>query len=74
MSGFVDFARAHGLAIDPARLMAGERIRRCGTVDKPKSTNGAYFWDGSRGWVFNWSTEARVQWFEDKNATAWTAE
>ena len=43
---FIDFARAHGVEINPDRLFASERIRRCGTVDKPRSTNGAYFWDG----------------------------
>lgn len=69
---FVDFARAHGVEIDPNRLFASERIRRCPTTDKPRSTNGAYFWDGGRGWVFNWSGEARVQWYDDPNAKAWT--
>lgn len=69
---FVDFARAHGVAIDPGKLFASERIRRCPTTDHPRSTNGAYFWDGRRGWVFNWSGEARVQWYEDPSAKAWT--
>ena len=73
MSGdFINFARAHGLEIDPGRLYPGEKIRRCGTVEKPKSTNGAYFWDGARGWVFNWASEARVQWFNDRDAQPWT--
>lgn len=71
---FIDFARAHGVEIDPAKLYAGERIRRCPTTDKPHSTNGAYFWDGERGWVFNWSAEARVQWWNDPAARAWTEE
>lgn len=69
---FVDFARAHGVEIDPAKLYAGERIRRCGTTDKPRSANGAYFWDGERGWVFNWASEARVQWFNDQASKPWT--
>lgn len=72
MTDFVTFARAHGVEIDPNRLYAGERIRRCGTTDKPSSTNGAYFWDGARGWVFNWAAEARVQWWNDPKAQAWT--
>lgn len=72
MSTFVDFARAHGVEIDPGRLYPSERIKRCGTVDKPRSTNGAYFWDGERGWVFNWAQEARVQWWNDPAAKAWT--
>jgi phage/plasmid primase-like uncharacterized protein len=72
VTDFVTFARAHGIEIDPGRLYAGERIRRCGTTDKPRSTNGAYFWDGERGWVFNWAAEARVQWWNDPKAKAWT--
>jgi putative DNA primase/helicase len=69
---FVDFARAHGVDIDPGKLSASERIRRCGTVDKPKSTNGAWYWDGSRGWVFNWAAEAKAQWWNDPQAKPWT--
>ncbi|RZL90766.1 MAG: hypothetical protein EOP82_14625 [Variovorax sp.] len=71
---FVDFARAHGVEIDPSSLYASERIRRCPTTDKPRSTNGAFFWDGGRGWVFNWSGEARVLWYDDPHAKAWTDE
>jgi len=65
---FVDFARAHGLEI--LNLYPSDRIIRCGTVDKPRSTNGAYFFDGKRGWVFDWSGDAKVNWFEG-NGT-WT--
>ena len=72
MSSFIAFARAHGVEIDPSRLYASERIKRCGTTDKPKGTNGAYYWDGARGWVFNWAAEARGQWFNDANANPWT--
>lgn len=72
MMGFLTFARAHGLEINPAKFYAGPKIRRCGTVDKPKSTNGAYFFDGGRGWVFNWAAEAKVQWWNDANAKPWT--
>lgn len=72
MMAFIDFARSHGVDIDPGRLVASERIRRCGTTDKPRSTNGAWFWDGLRGWVFNWAAEARVQWFQDPQARPWT--
>lgn len=72
MTTFIDFARAHGVDIDPGRLVASDRIRRCGTVDKPRSTNGAWFWDGLRGWVLNWATEAKVQWFNDPSARPWT--
>ena len=71
---FIDFARAHGVAIDPSRLYASDKIKRCGTVERPNSGNGAYFWDGQRGWVMDWSGEARVIWYEDKNAKPWTDE
>lgn len=67
---FVNFARAHGVEIGD--LYPSERIRRCGTIEKPRSTNGAYFWDGERGWVFAWDGEAKVQWFEDPNSRPWT--
>ena len=38
---FIDFARANGVDIDISRLYPSENIKRTGTVDKPKSTNGA---------------------------------
>ena len=69
---FIQFARAHGVEIDPARLYPSEKIKRCGTVEKPRSRNGAYFWDGQRGWVFNWAGQAQVQWFNDPAAKPWT--
>lgn len=72
MSDFITFARAHGVEIDPARLYPSDKIKRCGTVEKPRSGNGAYWWDGQRGWVMDWSGEARTIWFEDKNAKPWT--
>jgi putative DNA primase/helicase len=71
---FILFARAHGVEIDPNKFFPSDRIRRCGTVEKPRSGNGAYFYDGQRGWVMDWSGEARVIWFEDPNATPWTDE
>ena len=72
MTTFIDFARAHGVDIDPGKLYASDKIRRTGTVDKPRSGNGAYYWDGQRGWVFDWSGEARTIWYEDPNAKPWT--
>ena len=69
---FIDFARSHGVDIDPQKLYASERIKRTGTIDKPRSTNGAYFYDGQRGWVFNWSGDARVQWYQDPQAKPWS--
>ena len=67
---FIDFARAHGVEIGD--LYPSERIRRCGTTEKPRSKNGAYFWDGHRGWVFAWDGEGVTQWYDDPNAKPWT--
>lgn len=69
---FILFARAHGVEIEPSKFFPSERIRRCGTVEKPRSLNGAFFYDGQRGWVFDWSGEARTIWYEDPNAKPWT--
>jgi len=74
MSNFIDFARAHGVDIDPGKLYPADKIRRTGTVDKPRSGNGAFWWDGTRGWCMDWSGEARVVWYEDPNAKPWTPE
>lgn len=71
---FIDFARAHGVTIDPQRLFASDKIKRCGTVDRPNSGNGAYLWDGQRGWVMDWSGEARAIWYQDPHAKPWTDE
>ena len=72
MSTFIDFARAHGVSIEPSRFYSSDKIHRCGTVDKPRSLNGAWFWDGQRGWVMDWSGDARTIWFEDPHAKPWT--
>lgn len=64
------FARAHGVEIGD--LHPSERIQRCATTEKPRSKNGAFFWDGERGWVFAWDGEAKVQWYEDPHAKPWT--
>jgi len=71
---FIDFARGYGVEIDYSKLYPSDRIKRCGTTEKPKSSNGAYFWDGERGWVMNWAGEARVVWYEDPHARPWTDE
>lgn len=67
---FQQFAQAHGLII--SNLYPSQKIKRCPTVEKPRSTNGAYFFDGERGWVFRWDAEATVQWWQDPNAKPWT--
>ena len=63
MITFIEFARANGVLIDPSKFCPSEKIKRCGTVEKPRSLNGAFFWNGERGWVQDWSGDARVIWF-----------
>jgi len=71
---FAAFARAHGVLIGD--LEPG-RISRCGTVDHPSSKNGAYFWDGQRGWVMAWDRGGELHWFgeskgwSDEEKRAW---
>lgn len=72
MTGFVNFAQAHGLLIGD--LYASERIRRCPTETNPRKKNGAYYWDGERGYVFAWDGEAKAQWYHDPHARPWTPE
>ena len=72
MTDFVEFARAHGVLI--TKLDDNGRIKRCGTVDHPRSTNGAYQWDGHRGFVFAWDGDAEPYWFNDPDAKPWTEE
>jgi len=67
---FVDFARTHG--VDIRDLRADGRIHRCPTVEHPRSENGAYMFDGSRGWVQNWETGDDVQWWNDPHARPFT--
>ena len=71
---FINFARAYGLVIDQAKFYPSDFIKRCGTVDKPRSLNGSYLWDGQRGWIFNWSGESKVIWYNDPDAIPWTDE
>lgn len=59
---FLAFAEAHGLQINS--LYPADRVQRCATVDKPRARNGAYFWDGERGWVSDWAQGGEINWFE----------
>jgi putative DNA primase/helicase len=72
MMNFIDFARAHGVEI--GKLHQGDRIYRCPTTAHPKSTNGAYYFDGRRGWVQSWESGEPVAWWNDETAEPWTAE
>lgn len=71
---FIDFARAHGVEVDASRLAPSDKIKRCGTTDKPRSSNGAYLWDGRKGWVMNWSTDGVAHWYDDPHAKPWGEE
>lgn len=70
MSDFHSFALAHGLQID--KLYPADRVQRCATTDKPRSKNGAWFWDGVRGWVSDWAQGGDIYWFEGGEKKAFT--
>lgn len=74
MTGFIEFARAHGVEIDPAKLDCTDKIRRCGTTEKPRSTNGSYCFNGRTGWVRNWAGDAETHVFGDHDDKPWTEE
>lgn len=67
MSDFYSFARAHGVVL-PNHLDEGDTIRRCATTEHPRSKNGAYRWDGKRGWVMAWDGDGGVHWFGNDRA------
>lgn len=69
---FTDFARAHGVEI--LNLDTSGRIKRCGTSAHPRSDNGAYLFDGRRGWCMAWDLDGEVHWFADDSAKPWTDE
>lgn len=53
MTDFATFARSHGLIVD--HVKADGRVHRCRTEAKPNRHNGAYAWDGQRGFVQDWT-------------------
>ena len=61
MQTFSEFARACGVLVGD--LHPSERIRRCATTAHERSKNGAYFWDGQRGWVMAWDGDGEVHWY-----------
>jgi putative DNA primase/helicase len=71
---FLDFARVHGVDIPLSKFHPSDRIKRCGTVSKPRSNNGAFFWDGRRGWVMDWSQGEKPIWFNDPDQKPFTDE
>lgn len=68
---FLDFARAHGVLID--HLIADGRIHRCPTEAHPRKRNGAYCWDGCRGWCHAWDSDGETHFFNDPDAKPWTS-
>lgn len=70
MLSFTSFAQAHGVLVGD--VYASDRIRRCATELHPRKKNGAYFWDGHRGWVQAWDGDGVVRWFNDPDAKPWT--
>jgi phage/plasmid primase-like uncharacterized protein len=66
---FRNFAKMNG--VDIVDLRTGDKIHRCPTTLHPASTNGAYFFDGLRGWVQNWETGESIQWWNDPYAKPW---
>lgn len=67
---FAQFACSYGLIIHD--VYPGARIKRCPTELHPRSDNGAYFYDGDRGWVMAWDGDGKVHWWNDENAVPWT--
>lgn len=70
MISFLDFARAHGVLIDA--LIADGRIHRCPTEAHPRKRNGAYAWDGRRGWAHAWDADGETHYFNDPDARPWS--
>lgn len=75
---FTDFARSHGVLVGD--LYPADRIRRCATVEHERTKNGAYYWDGRRGWVMAWDGDGTTHWFSgddkpwsDAEKRAWAA-
>lgn len=67
---FAQFAQAHGLLIRD--LHPSNRIRRCATTNHPRSKNGAYMFDGRRGFAMDWASGESLQWWNDEHAKPWT--
>ena len=70
ISDFVSFCRSQGLLINS--VIPDGKIHRCATVSKKSKKNGAYMFDGKRGFAMDWSETGNVQWFNDKDSKPWT--
>jgi putative DNA primase/helicase len=67
---FTQFASLYGLILPD--LYPSERVRRCPTEQHPRTKDGAYFWDGRRGWVSDWSNGAEIHWYDNPDAKGFT--
>lgn len=70
MMDFQSFAFANGLQIN--HLHPADKVQRCATLDKPHHKNGAYFWDGFKGWVSDWAQGGEINWFDNPKEKTWT--
>jgi putative DNA primase/helicase len=70
LTDFHSFARAHGLLID--HVIADGRIHRCATEGHERKKNGAWMFDGRRGWVHCWDGEAVTHYFNDPDSKPWS--
>lgn len=66
---FITHAKLHGVVIDKLRE-SSKQIFRCGTEEHPKRKNGAYFFDGDRGWVQAWDGDCEIYWWDDPTRAA----
>jgi phage/plasmid primase-like uncharacterized protein len=67
---FAAFAMSHGLIVKD--VYPSDKIKRCPTEAHPRSDNGAYFYDGQRGWVYLHDGEAKTIWWNDQNVKPWS--
>jgi putative DNA primase/helicase len=69
---FTEFAQSYGLIID--YIQPSDRVFRCGTESKPNSKNGAYKFDGTFGWISDWSNGGDVIYYNNPESTGFTPE
>lgn len=62
MMDFLTFAKLNGFILE--YVYPSNNIKRCATEAHPRSSNGAYFWDGTKGWVRDWSSGEGMQFYK----------
>lgn len=67
---FAQFAALYGLILPD--LYPSERIQRCATEAHPHRKDGAYLWNGERGWVADWSVSDEIHWYDNPDAKGFT--